>query len=294
LRRFHQIRLDFAEYARQDPELAAYTGQAVWMVRCGACGFGQPDQLPTLAHFFDRMYDQRWSDAWIAREFDAPYKDFIFERILRGLGARVNGGPRRLLDVGAHVGRFMHLAQQTGWTTEGIELNPRTAAYAAARTGAIVHRGNAQSLSRAGPRYTAITLTDVLEHVPEPVTLLSVLATLLEPGGWIAVKVPCGTSQWHKERTLASLRPRYRVSVADNLVHVSHFSPDALAQALARAGFARVVVRTAAPELPSDGSAAARAISHALRLGIYAAGRLPGAVRTPLALNLQAYAQVPQ
>jgi hypothetical protein len=29
-----------------------------------------------------------------------------------------------------------------------------------------------------------------------------------------------------------------------------------------------------------------------VRLGIYAAGRLPGAVQTPLALNLQAYARV--
>ena len=59
LTRFHECRLDFAEYARQDPELHAYSGHKVWLVRCGACGFGQPERLPALPHFFDRMYDQR-------------------------------------------------------------------------------------------------------------------------------------------------------------------------------------------------------------------------------------------
>jgi 2-polyprenyl-3-methyl-5-hydroxy-6-metoxy-1,4-benzoquinol methylase len=292
LRRFHQIRMDFETYRVQDPELAAYTGQTVWIVRCRACGFGQPDQIPTLPRFFDRMYDQHWSDDWITREFDAPYKDFIFETILRDLGARANGRPRRLLDVGAHVGRFMHLAQRAGWQVEGIELNPRTARHAVQRTAAVVHQVNAHTLVAAGPRYTAITLTDVLEHVPDPVRLLSTLRTLVEPGGWIAVKVPCGSSQWHKERTLSALLRHHPISIAENLVHVNHFSAHALVLALERGGFQTPEVGTAAPELSNSGSTVGRGASHALRLGIYYAGRLPGAVHTPLALNLQAYAQV--
>ncbi len=76
----------------------------------------------------------------------------------------------------------------------------------------------------------------------------------------------------------------HTVSLADNLVHVNHFSAASLRTALERTGFTEVAVRTAAPELPPS------AISRAVRLAIYAAGRLPGAVHTPLALNLQAYA----
>jgi SAM-dependent methyltransferase len=290
---FHECRLDFHEYATQDPELNAYSGNTVWLVRCDACGFGQPQMLPTLARFFDRMYDQHWSPAWIEHEFDAPYKDFIFRTILRGLDTRVNGGPRRLLDVGAHAGRFMHLAAGMGWAVEGIELNPRTAECAARRTRAPVHQINAQSLATGGRRYTAVTLTDVLEHVPEPVKLLSTLAALLEPGGWVAVKVPSGPGQWHKERTLSILKPGREVSLAGNLVHVNHFSRRSLAMALERSGFSNVTISTAAPELLTlDGSALRGAASNALRLGVYTLGRMPGASRTPLALNLQAYGQV--
>ena len=146
------------------------------------------------------------------QEFAATYKDLIFDEILNELARRVPPARRRLLDVGAHAGRFMHLAQARGWTVEGIELNPRTAAYAAARTGAPVHRVNAHTLALDGHRYDAVVLTDVLEHIPEPGRLLAALAGLLDPGGVVAVKVPNGSAQWTKERWLARLTTPSRVA----------------------------------------------------------------------------------
>jgi SAM-dependent methyltransferase len=241
------------------------------------------------------MYDQRWSEDWVEREFEATYKDFIFRTILDELHRRGAGSSRRLLDIGAHAGRFMYLAGQAGWNAEGIELNPRTAACAARRTGRPVHQVNAQTLAAGSERYAAITLIDVLEHIPEPVALLAIAARLLEPGGLIAVKVPNGHAQWWKERAISSLIRSHPVSIADNLIHVNHFSPRSLTIALERAGFTQVEVRTGAPELlPADVRPLRSALSNAVRLGVYAAASLPGAVRTPLAFNLQAYAQVPR
>jgi SAM-dependent methyltransferase len=247
------------------------------------------------------MYDQRWSDEWIAQEFESTTKDVIFRSILDELDRRVSERPRRLLDVGAHAGRFLEIARRAGWEVEGIELNPRTAAFAADRTGAVVHRVNAHALASAGGRFHAITLTDVLEHIPEPIALLATVARLLEPGGSIAVKVPCGRSQWQKERLLAALSRSREISLAGNLVHVNHFTPGSLTAALARAGFRDAVIRTAAPELPPvpsgsrplGRSSVRRMASNALRLGVYFAGRVPGAVHTVLALNLQAFASLP-
>src|ERR1700730_12734393 len=85
LSRYYRCRMDFSEYADQDPELHQYTGEHVWLVRCAACGFGPPQALPALPNFFDRMYDQRWSAAWVEEEFSGTYKDLIFEGILNEL-----------------------------------------------------------------------------------------------------------------------------------------------------------------------------------------------------------------
>ncbi len=279
--------LEFSAWREQDPELAAYTGEKIWLWRCKACGFAQPDRMPALPRYFARMYDQRWSPEWVAQEFASTYKDVIFHRILTTLGERVRATPRTLLDVGCHAGRFLQLAGAAGWLAEGTEINERTATHAAERTGLPVHRLSADRLPELGRQYHAVTLTDVLEHIPEPVALLAVVRRVVADEGWVAVKVPCGPAQLLKETWRARLTSGYRATLADNLVHINHFSPRALRIALARAGFDDITVEIAAPECPPGARASA-----VIRLALYNIGRrVPGGVHTPIALHLQAFAR---
>jgi SAM-dependent methyltransferase len=286
---------ELGEYARQDPELARYSGAAVEIVRCAACGFGQPAALPALPGYFARMYDQRWSEEWMEMELRSGYKDLIFRSVLAGLEARGAGGDRSLLDLGAHVGRLVQLAAERGWRAEGVELNPSTAAFAARETGLVVHRADASALSAEGRRFGAVTLVDVLEHIPDPVPALVAARSVLRPGGWIAVKVPHGRVQLRKEHLRRLLDRGYRPTVADNLVHVNHFGPRSLALALERAGFADAAVEIAAPELMPPGPARARRlVSNALRLAAWRAGRaIPGGRESLLGLHLLAFARNP-
>ena len=279
---------ELSEYRKQDPELAAYSGTRMALNRCGSCGFGQPESLPALDRYFDRMYDQRWAPEWIRAEHDCRVKDFIFRGILADLDARVTSGHRRLLDVGTHAGRFVAFARTQGWQAEGLELNPQTAAYAAQRTGARIRQLNAHDLDPASESYDAITMTDVLEHIPNPAAVLRTLAGLLAPGGWLAVKVPSGPAQRIKEQWRGRLVRGYRPTLADNLVHVSHFSPVSLRMALEQAGLTDVTVGPGAPEL-HDGPGLQASASRALRRALFTASRFPGAVRAPVCLNLQAY-----
>jgi SAM-dependent methyltransferase len=289
----HTLRFELAIYATQDPDLAVYSGHHLALCRCRSCGFAQPASLPALPRYFDRMYDQRWSDDWIRNEFEADYKDYIFHGILETLSHRLPADRRRLLDVGAHAGRFVSLARHAGWAAEGLELNPQTAAYAAQRTGAPIRQLNVHDVDLRTAGYDAITVTDVLEHIPDPVRVLARVAALLAPGGWVAVKVPCGPSQLIKERWRGRLVRGYRPTLADNLVHVSHFSPKALRSALQSAGFTDITIQPGAPELPGGGGARA-AGSRLVRRTLHTAARLfPGGVHLPVSLNLQAYARRP-
>jgi SAM-dependent methyltransferase len=283
---------EFSLYAEQDPELARYTGATVDLVRCRACGFAQPAALPSLDDYFGRMYDQRWSEEWMEAEFRDGTKDLIFREVVAQLSERVPPTRRTLLDLGAHVGRLIQIAAQAGWRAEGVELNPRTSEYAARATGLAVHRADLRDLVAEGRRYAAVTLIDVLEHIPEPVEALRGVKGALEPGGWIAVKVPHGPNQLLKERIRGRVVRGYRPTVADNLVHVSHFTDGSLRMALERAGYVDVSITTAAPVLPPPAEGAAHAAQVAVRRGMTAAARLlPGGTRTPLAMNLQAYAR---
>ncbi|MCA1651333.1 MAG: class I SAM-dependent methyltransferase [Acidobacteria bacterium] len=283
-----ELLFELSAYASQDPELSLYSGARLTLRRCTDCGFAQPEAVPGLPRYFDRMYDQRWSEDWIHQEFEGQDKDAIFWSVLRELARRLPGDRRRLLDVGAHAGRFVTLARAAGWRAEGLELNPQTAAYAARRSGAPIRQLNVHDVD-ASAQYDAVTLTDVLEHIPDPVGVLARVAELLAPGGWVSVKVPCGSAQLIKERWRGRLRPGYRPTVADNLVHVSHFSPRSLHRALVRAGFGSIRIGPAVPELPA-GDGLACVASRTVRMALYHAARLlPGGVHAPFAFNLQAY-----
>jgi SAM-dependent methyltransferase len=287
LQRFHAAILEYSAWHAQDPGLAAYTGEKVWLVRCSGCGFAQPERIPTLPRYFERMYDQRWSEDFVVEEFTSTYRDVIYARILAALGDRVPRTPRTLLDIGSHVGRFLHLARQAGWESEGTEINDRTATYATAHSGSPVHRVRAEQVREIGRVYDAVTLSDVLEHIPEPVTLLSTVRQVLGGKGWISVKVPCGPTQVLKETWHERLGRGYRATLADNLVHVNHFSPRALRLALERAGYTDITVEIAAPEYPPGSRGATWT-----RMAIYNIARvLPFGVHTPLALHLQAFAR---
>jgi hypothetical protein len=114
---------------------------------------------------------------------------------------------------------------------------------------------------------------------------------LLCPGGWIAVKVPCGRNQFLKEaiRGVAKSQP---IQVSQ-LGHVNQFSVGSLRTALDGAGFVDIEVRIGCPEL-FEGSSLARRAARVFRSAVYSVGSaLPGGVHTPLALNLQAYARRP-
>ena len=166
-----------------------------------------------------------------------------------------------------------------------------TAACAARHTGAPVHQVNAHTLAQGGHRFAAVTLTDVLEHIPDPRSALRRVRDALAPGGWTAIKVPNAPAQRFKESARARLRRGYVATIADNLVHVNQFSARSLAEALQREGFTEVRVTVAAPEMPECHGTPSFA-DRLARAAAYGVARvMPMGTRTPLAFNLQAYAR---
>ncbi len=272
-----------------------------WLVRCRACGFAQPEVMPALDDYFDVLYaDQPWlTEEHMAAVFDSGFKDAIFRQVLDGL-ARYQGvgAPRSVLDVGSYIGRFLQIARDRGWQAEGAELNTRAADFAARRTGVPIHLTRAQELIAQGRTFGAVTMIDVLEHIPNPRPLVAQLRELLVPGGVVAIKLPHGPVQRLKERLrgLKYRTPRerddHRVGVMERFVHVNHFTVGSLRRCLRSAGFERVVVTTAAPEfLPaSPERTKGQGRSAMIRRAIFGLARaIPGGVYTPMTPQLLAF-----
>lgn len=197
--------------------------------------------------------EQQMGEGFDERRHDARVR-------LRYLERHVPNGRGLLFDVGAAGGAFLVEARRRGWRVAGVEPMPGAAAHARNELGIDVATGVAEDLAISPASLDAVTMWHVLEHIPEPLTLLERLREWLRPDGVVAIEVPNGGSPAARR-----LGPEWPSAEPD--VHVSQFTPDALRRLLERAGFvtADVSTTTIIPFYPWSQRLRPRTLAHIVR-----------------------------
>jgi SAM-dependent methyltransferase len=166
-----------------------------------------------------------------------PYTRAFAERDVRHMPAPQTGA--RLLDIGCGDGNFLRIATRLGYRAEGIEFDER--AVAAARgQGLNVHHGGLPDTGLASASFDAVSLSQVIEHVHDPMAALRETARLLRPGGMLWVATPNVDAAGHRQ-----FGPHWRGLEPPR--HLVLFSAIALRRALAEAGFRDVRLMPAGP-----------------------------------------------
>ncbi len=193
-------------YDRMHPRADDYN-----YLRCVGCGLVMRAELPTLEQIAGLYPEDYLStiDTW-QRNLDKPVnrlaikyrygvdsgaRSRVARVILRVFSARIMNGIRephganRLLDVGCGSGQLLAVYRALGWRVCGIEISP--AACAACRgKGLQVHQGTVFDCSFDAQQFDMILLSHVIEHVVDPVAVLTRVAEFLAPDGKIIVTTP--------------------------------------------------------------------------------------------------------
>jgi 2-polyprenyl-3-methyl-5-hydroxy-6-metoxy-1,4-benzoquinol methylase/glycosyltransferase involved in cell wall biosynthesis len=158
------------------------------ILRCVSCGFGfrqVRSNTAQMAELYRRM------DVGVY-ESETPGRKATAARhleLLKRFTARI---PGKVLDAGCASGHFLREARRAGWLVAGAE--PSETLFAKARqtlgTDAELHCSILEQANLTPSSFDAITLWDVLEHVPEPAAFMRLCCTLLKPGGKLFVNVP--------------------------------------------------------------------------------------------------------
>jgi len=260
------------------------SGTPVWreqdvdIVRCGGCGLVYTDIAETVAETFwkapkpeklDRE-DFYWDTA----------RGGVYEEVLSLLapGAEAARG-RRILDVGCGKGYFLHRAAARGFDPWGRELSPHAARFARERLGlANVTEGRIEDAGYPKGFFHAITLWDVIEHLPDPGSVLRAAADLLAEDGVLFLQTPniaFHLPYAHAKRAIAFL-PRFRRSrkhLLEAKHHLVQFSRATLARMLARSGFRETAFHVL-PPVESVAGSRSRSLAAAKRAYTRAADAL--------------------
>ena len=93
-----------------------------------------------------------------------------------------------MLDVGCDTGSLLAVARdQFELDVVGLEVSPEAAKVARERHGLTVNVAQPAESGLAPESFDFITLIDVIEHLSDPVAMLSDLRRLLKPGGRIYI-----------------------------------------------------------------------------------------------------------
>ncbi|HUY62281.1 MAG TPA: class I SAM-dependent methyltransferase [Candidatus Paceibacterota bacterium] len=159
-------------------------------VRCGACGFVCIAPVPDPRSVYGKDY-------FLGAEHGYGYVDYdedkaamkpVFERCL-AMVEEVRPIRGKLLDVGAANGYFVGVANARGWDAEGIEISSY-AAEEGRRRGLAIQTGTLEDISFPDGTFDAVTMFDVLEHIPHPVSAVRAVTRMLRPGGALLINTP--------------------------------------------------------------------------------------------------------
>lgn len=202
------------------------------IVRCQRCGHMQLHPMPSQ-ELLQTGYATAASDDYVEEEAG---QRATAARTLELIEAHVQ---RRgaLLDVGCWVGFLLAEAGDRGWNrTLGIEPSEFACRYARERLGLDVVHGDLFSAQLPEGEFDAISMGDVIEHLPDPAEALARLRSLLNPGGVLWLALPDAGS------AVARALGRRWWSVIPT--HVQYFTRGSIARLLDRSGFELLETRT--------------------------------------------------
>jgi len=123
-----------------------------------------------------------------------PYLVFRLRDRMKMGARRVSAFPfrrrGRLLDVGCGAGELLAVWSIQQDSCVGVEPNRAVALAARERTGLDIQPGTLSDRAFPAESFDVVTISHVLEHVPDPRALLRRAAELLRPGGELLVWVP--------------------------------------------------------------------------------------------------------
>jgi 2-polyprenyl-3-methyl-5-hydroxy-6-metoxy-1,4-benzoquinol methylase len=139
-------------------------------------------------------------------------------------------GQGRLLDFGCGAGSFLDRMREQGWEVTGVDVSAAVVQRLRAQSRLRVLAGSLPHPALRPESFDVITMWQSLEHVHEPLTVLTGAHRLLVPGGRLYVAVPNIDSlafRWFGTAWYGLDLPR----------HLTHFTPWTLHVMLEQAGF---------------------------------------------------------
>jgi SAM-dependent methyltransferase len=218
------------------------------IVRCNRCGlmYSSP-----RAKAPDHVEIATWTDPdWDAiaanpRRFEKEQLQIRDYSPTRSALNRLHPDRGKLLEIGSGFGFLLAEFKKDGWDAMGLEPDPYGCRYTREHHGIEVVNDILERSGIASETFDVVLLNHVIEHLDDPLNVLSEINRVTKPGGHLVIETPRYDSLMFK------LLGRRERSVSCN-GHIYFFTTESLSKLYRAAGFELVELRYVGRSLTVD------------------------------------------
>lgn len=204
------------------------------IIDCEKCGFRHALLLQDMSEIYtSHYYETEKPDYILFNENDAEWWEFNYtERILK-IDTLMNSPANRWLDIGTGPGLFLDALRKLNRVGTGIEPSLLASKHAISKGHNVINGYFNLAKTEELGEFDAIHLSEVLEHVQNPLEFLENVGRVLRPGGYVCIVVP---NDYNRIQEIFVQNTKQNKWWLQPPFHLNYFDKQALVKLISLAG----------------------------------------------------------
>ncbi|CCB91277.1 putative SAM-dependent methyltransferase [Waddlia chondrophila 2032/99] len=164
------------------------------VIECTVCGFKHVNPLPSqeeLETLYKKEYYSLDKPQYLKdSEEDQEWWEMTYRQYFHLFDKHLKKEAPSLFEIGSGPGFFLKVGKEHGWDVLGIEPSKQAVAFSKQFDVPVIHDFFHEETAKKLGTFDLIFMDTLLEHVPNPSSMIALCSSLLNPGGLLCVISP--------------------------------------------------------------------------------------------------------
>lgn len=208
------------------------------VIECKTCGFKHVIPIPTPEELGE-LYKENFYATEKPRYFkeveeDLEWWNLTYHNYYQLFENYCPIASRRLLEIGSGPGYFLNCGKESGWEVLGFEPSKQAAEYSRKLGVNVVNEFFSDNEAEKYGRFDVVYMNTVIEHLPDPISLIKSVRSALKPGGIICIVSP---NDYNPLQNILRQKLDYDPWWVAPPQHINYFDFESIGRLLERQGF---------------------------------------------------------